>query len=179
MSEIVSEHEAIRRQKLDKLKEMGIEPYGEKYPVTHYAADIIGRFDSLDGQKVSLAGRLMTVRAHGKASFANLQDESGQIQIYVRLDDVGEQSYDVFELLDIGDIVGISGDVFRTRRGEVTVAVKELRLLSKSLRPLPEKWHGLTNVDLRYRQRYLDLIVNPEAKNFLHRVMRLREGIRY
>lgn len=165
MSEVVSEHEAIRRQKLDKLKEMGIEPYGEKYPVTHYAADIIGRFDSLDGQKVSLAGRLMTVRAHGKASFANLQDESGQIQIYVRLDDVGEQSYEVFELLDIGDIVGVSGDVFRTRRGEVTVAVKELRLLSKSLRPLPEKWHGLTNVDLRYRQRYLDLIVNPDVKN--------------
>lgn len=164
MSEIISEHEAVRRQKLDKLREMGIEPYGEKYPVTHVAADAIGRFDALEGQPVTLAGRLMTVRAHGKASFANLQDESGQIQIYVRLDDVGEKNYEIFELLDIGDLVGISGELFRTRRGEVTVAVKDLRLLAKSLRPLPEKWHGLTNVDLRYRQRYLDLIVNPDVK---------------
>ncbi|MCW3491675.1 lysine--tRNA ligase [Dethiobacter alkaliphilus] len=164
MTEMMSEHEAVRRQKMDKLKEMGIEPYGNKYPVTHYAADVIGRFDELDGQSVTLAGRLMTVRAHGKASFANLQDESGQIQIYVRLDDVGQRTYDVFELLDIGDIVGLTGDVFRTRRGEVTVAVKELQLLAKSLRPLPEKWHGLTNVDMRYRQRYLDMIVNPDVK---------------
>ena len=105
MTEMYSEHEAVRRQKLCKLKELGIEPYGEKYTVTHYAADVISRFDSLDGQPVSLSGRLMTVRAHGKASFANLQDESGQIQIYVRLDDVGENTYEVFELLDIGDII--------------------------------------------------------------------------
>lgn len=161
----LSEHELVRRQKLDKLREMGIEPYGEKFHVTHYAADIIGRFDALEGQTVALAGRLMTVRAHGKASFANLQDESGQVQIYVRMDDVGENSYQVFELLDIGDIVGLQGELFRTRRGEVTVAVKEFRLLAKSLKPLPEKWHGLTNVDLRYRQRYLDLIVNPEVKH--------------
>jgi lysyl-tRNA synthetase, class II len=160
----ISEHEAVRRQKLDKLRELGIEPYGEKYPSTHNAADVIGRFDALDGQSVSLAGRLMTVRAHGKASFANLQDESGQIQIYIRMDDIGEKSYEIFELLDIGDIIGLTGDVFRTRRGEVTVSVKEFRILAKSLRPLPEKWHGLTNVDLRYRQRYLDLIVNPEVK---------------
>jgi lysyl-tRNA synthetase, class II len=159
-----SEHEAVRRQKLEKLKEMGVVPYGEKYPFTHATADIIGRFDDMDGKTVTLSGRLMTIRAHGKASFANLQDESGQIQIYVRMDDVGEQYYEIFELLDIGDIIGLSGDVFRTRRGEVTIAVKEFRLLAKSLRPLPEKWHGLTNVDLRYRQRYLDLIVNPEVK---------------
>ncbi|MDW7685383.1 MAG: lysine--tRNA ligase [Bacillota bacterium] len=164
MTEMHSEHEVVRRQKLDKLKELGIEPYGEKFPVTHHATEVIGRFDALEGQAVSLSGRLMTVRAHGKASFANLQDESGQIQIYVRLDDVGEDTYQVFELLDIGDIIGLSGEVFRTRRGEVTVAVKTLNVLAKSLRPLPEKWHGLTNVDLRYRQRYLDMIVNPEVK---------------
>lgn len=161
---MMSEHEQVRRQKLDKLRELGVDPYSEKYTVTKYAADVIGRFDALEGQQVSLAGRLMTVRAHGKASFANLQDESGQIQIYVRLDDVGGQAYEIFELLDIGDIVGVTGEVFRTRRGEVTIHVREFRLLTKSLRPLPEKWHGLTNVDLRYRQRYLDLIVNPEVK---------------
>lgn len=164
MTEMISDHEAVRRQKLDKLKALGIEPYGEKYNATHTAADVIGRFHTYEGHSVSLAGRLMTVRTHGKASFANLQDESGQIQIYVRLDDVGQRVYELFELFDIGDLVGISGDVFRTRRGEVTVAVKDLRILAKSLRPLPEKWHGLTNVDLRYRQRYLDLIVNPEVK---------------
>jgi lysyl-tRNA synthetase class 2 len=164
MSESFSEQEIVRRQKLARLKELGIEPYGEKYQVTHFAADVLGRFAALEGQPVLLAGRLMTIRTHGKASFANLQDESGQIQIYLRLDDLGEKSYQIFELLDVGDIIGVSGEAFRTRRGEVTLAVKEFSLLAKSLRPLPEKWHGLTNVDLRYRQRYLDLIVNPEVK---------------
>jgi len=164
MTEFYSEQEIIRREKSAKLISLGIDPYGEKYPVTHHAAEIISRFDVLDGQAVSLSGRLMTVRGHGKASFANLQDESGQIQIYLRQDDVGEDAYRIFELADIGDLIGISGEVFRTRRGEVTVAVKKWSLLAKSLRPLPEKWHGLTNVDLRYRQRYLDLIVNPEVK---------------
>jgi lysyl-tRNA synthetase class 2 len=163
-----SEQEIIRRQKLAKLKELGVDPYGEKYDVTHYAADILGRFGSSEdipeGQQVSLSGRLITVRAHGKASFANIQDESGQIQIYARKDDIGEREYEIFELLDIGDIVGLTGEVFRTRRGEITVAVKTFRPLVKALRPLPEKWHGLTNVDLRYRQRYLDLIVNPDVK---------------
>jgi lysyl-tRNA synthetase, class II len=165
MSEIYSEQELIRRQKMDKLIEMGVKPFGSKYTVTHNSADIIGRFDAFTDQTVSLSGRLMTIRAHGKATFANLQDESGQIQVYVRSDDVGEIPYQIFELLDIGDIIGITGEVFRTRRGEVTVAVKEFVLLAKALRPLPEKWHGLTNVDLRYRQRYLDLITSPEVKN--------------
>ncbi len=163
-----SEQEAIRRQKLAKLKELGVEPYGEKYDVTDYAADILGRFGSSgdipEGQQVALSGRLITIRAHGKASFANLQDKSGQIQIYVRQDDIGESEYEIFELFDIGDIIGLTGEVFRTRRGEITVAVKTFRPLVKALRPLPEKWHGLTNVDLRYRQRYLDLIVSPEVK---------------
>ncbi|MBS4032282.1 MAG: lysine--tRNA ligase [Clostridiales bacterium] len=163
-----SEQEIIRRQKLARLRELGVEPYGEKYDVTHYAADILGRFDSSEdipeGQQVALSGRLITVRAHGKASFANIQDESGRIQIYARQDDIGEREYEIFELLDIGDIIGLTGEVFRTRRGEITVAVKIFRPLVKALRPLPEKWHGLTNVDLRYRQRYLDLIVNPDVK---------------
>jgi lysyl-tRNA synthetase class 2 len=179
MSEqLISEQEAVRRQKLDKLRELGVEPYGEKYPATHTATDIIGRFDALDGQPVSLTGRLITVRAHGKASFANLRDDSGEIQVYVRLDAVGEQSYQIFELLDIGDIIGLSGDVFRTRRGEVTIAVKEFRLLAKSLRPLPEKWHGLTNVDLRYRQRYLDMIVNADVKKVFIIRSKIVQGIR-
>ena len=164
MTDNYSEQELVRRQKLEKLQKIGVNPYGEKFPVTIYAAEILERFEELDGEVVSLAGRLLTIRTHGKASFADLQDESGQIQIYVRLDDVGPETYEVFSLLDIGDIIGIKGEVFRTRRGEVTVAAKELRLLAKSLRPLPEKWHGLTNIDLRYRQRYLDLIVNPEVK---------------
>lgn len=159
-----SEQETIRREKLQELIQLGVDIYGEKYPVTHSAAEIISRFDALESKPVSLSGRLMTIRMHGKAAFANLQDGSGQIQIYVRMDDVGEKPYQIFQLLDIGDIIGVDGDVFHTRRGEITVAVKSFRLLTKALRPLPEKWHGLTNVDLRYRQRYLDLIVNPEVK---------------
>jgi lysyl-tRNA synthetase class 2 len=164
MTEHYSEQEIIRREKSAKLLSLGVNPYGEKYAVTHNAAEIISRFDTLEGHQVSLSGRLMTIRSHGKAAFANLQDESGLIQIYLRQDEVGEDSYRIFELLDIGDMLGVSGEVFRTRRGEVTVAVKSWSLLAKALRPLPEKWHGLTNVDLRYRQRYLDLIVNPEVR---------------
>ncbi|MCR3922442.1 MAG: lysine--tRNA ligase [Firmicutes bacterium] len=164
MTEVFSEYEQVRRQKLAKLHQLGEDAYGEKFPTSHHALDVLTSFEELDGQLVTLAGRLMTVRAHGKATFANLQDESGQIQIYVRLNDVGERVYQLLELLDIGDLIGITGDVFRTRRGEVTIAVKALRLLAKSLRPLPEKWHGLTNVDLRYRQRYVDLIMNPDVK---------------
>ena len=176
----ISEQEQIRRQKLEQLRDLGVEPYGSKYPATHQSIEIINGFSVLDGQTVKLSGRLMSVRGHGKASFANLQDESGRIQIYVRLNDVGENLYKVFELLDIGDLIGIAGEVFRTRRGEVTIAVKELKLLAKSLRPLPEKWHGLTNVDLRYRQRYLDLIVNPEVKNtFILRSKIVQEIRRY
>lgn len=164
MTEFFGEQELVRREKSAKLNSLGINPYGEKYAVTHHAAEVISRFDTLEGRQVSLSGRLMTIRSHGKATFANLQDESGRMQIYLRQDDVGEESYRLFELLDIGDLIGVSGEVFRTRRGEVTVAVGRWSLLTKALRPLPEKWHGLTNVDLRYRQRYLDLIVNPEVR---------------
>lgn len=178
MGENYSEQELIRRQKLQALSNMGVEPYGRKYHVTHLAADVIGRFEGLEGQPVALAGRLMTIRTHGKASFANLQDASGQIQVYTRLDDIGARAYEVFELLDIGDIIGVTGEVFRTRRGEITVAVKQFALLAKSLRPLPEKWHGLTNVDLRYRQRYLDLITNPEVKDVFIARSRIVQAMR-
>ncbi|NLM45668.1 MAG: lysine--tRNA ligase [Firmicutes bacterium] len=178
MSEQFSEHELVRRQKLAKLRQMGIEPYGKKFPVTHHAAGIIEQFAGLEGQLVALAGRIMTIRTHGKVTFAHIQDESGQIQIYVRKDDVGEQAYEMFELFDIGDLIGIEGEVFRTRRGEITVAAKTISLLAKSLHPLPEKWHGLTNIDMRYRQRYLDLIVNPEVRDVFVKRSKIVQEIR-
>lgn len=178
MTELYSEQGLVRREKTMKLLSLGVNPYGEKYAVTHHAAEIISSFDALEGRLIALSGRLMTIRSHGKASFANLQDESGQIQIYLRQDEVGEESYRIFELLDIGDLLGVSGAVFRTRRGEVTVSVKKWSLLAKALRPLPEKWHGLTNVDLRYRHRYLDLIVNPEVRKVFILRSKIVQGIR-
>jgi lysyl-tRNA synthetase class 2 len=178
MTELYSEQELVRREKTMKLLSLGVNPYGEKYAVTHHAAEVISRFDALEGRMIALSGRLMTIRSHGKASFADLQDESGRIQIYLRQDEVGEESYGIFELLDIGDLLGVSGEVFRTRRGEVTVAVRKWSLLAKALRPLPEKWHGLTNVDLRYRQRYLDLIVNPEVRQVFMLRSKITQAIR-
>lgn len=154
----------VRREKLKELLQNGIIPYAGKYVRTHLAEEIKENFTVLEGKKVSLAGRIFAKREHGKASFANLRDGSGQIQIYLKFDDVGEKTYQLFERLDLGDIIGIQGKVFRTRRGEITISVEELQLLTKSLRPLPEKWHGLKDVELRYRQRYLDLMVNPEVK---------------
>jgi lysyl-tRNA synthetase class 2 len=170
----------VRREKLDELRASGIEPYGCRFPVTHQVAEIISRYDELEGKDVAVAGRLMGKRGHGKASFADLRDFTGKIQIYSKLDDLGEDAYSLFKKLDIGDIIGIGGRVFRTERQEITLAVTSLTLLSKSLRPLPEKWHGLKDVDLRYRQRYLDLIVNPEVKEvFLTRVRIIKEIRRF
>jgi len=154
-----------RWNKLQALIAQGIEPFGHKYDVTHHAAEIINSFDILEGQNVKVAGRLMTIRGHGKASFAHLADMSGQIQLYFRQDVLGEESYRLFKLLDLGDIIGVEGTVFRTNRGEISIKVTGFELLAKSLRPLPEKWHGLKDVETRYRQRYLDLIVNPEVRN--------------
>lgn len=171
---------AVRRAKLDKLRAAGIDPFGRRYEVTHHAADIRARFDELANQRVRIAGRLMSIRAHGKASFAHVQDRSGQIQIYVKIDVVGERAYEFFSTLDIGDIIGVEGIVFRTRRGEITVEVSSFELLTKSLLPLPEKWHGLTDVDLRYRQRYVDLIVNPEVREtFIKRTKIIQTVRRY
>jgi lysyl-tRNA synthetase class 2 len=156
---------SVRLAKLDKLQRSGIEPYGERFERTCSANEIKESFATLEASAVRIAGRMMAIRGHGKASFADLQDQSGRIQIYIKVDTVGEQQYQVFELLDVGDIIGVAGTVFKTRRGEISVFVNDLVLLAKSLRPLPEKWHGLKDVDLRYRQRYLDLVMNPDVRD--------------
>lgn len=157
----------VRLEKLNELKEKGINPFGQKFEPTYHAREILEQAEKLieTGQEVVVAGRLMSKRGHGKAGFANLQDVSGQVQIYSRLNDVGEEAHDLFKKADIGDILGVKGTVFVTQKGETTIAVKELTLLTKSLRPLPEKFHGLKDVELRYRQRYVDLIMNPDVKN--------------
>jgi len=153
-----------RRQKMHQLKERGIDPFGKKYAPSHYSADVVDQFDELENKAVSLTGRLTGIRTHGKATFADLQDYKGRIQIYFRLDQLGEEKYSLIELFDIGDIIAVEGPVFRTKKGEITVAVHEYRLLTKSLRPLPEKWHGLKDIEMRYRQRYEDLIVNEKVR---------------
>lgn len=158
-----SDQVSIRYKKVEQLREQGIEPYGKKYAVTHGTAEVIGDFAGLEGETVSAAGRIMTRRGHGKAGFAHIQDGVGRIQIYIREDRVGEEHYSIYQDLDIGDIIGVTGEVFKTRTGETTLNVSSFQLLAKALRPLPEKWHGLKDVDLRYRRRYLDLMVNPEA----------------
>lgn len=155
----------VRRDKLDKLRQQGIEPYADRYVRTHNAEQIKDDFDLIEGQEVSVAGRIMAKRGQGKAGFAHLQDFSGRIQVYIKVDNVGQEGLDLFNRADLGDIIGVKGIVFRTQKGEVSIKATRIEMLSKSLRPLPEKWHGLTNVDLRYRQRYVDLIVNPEVKD--------------
>ena len=155
----------IRRDKLKQLQEEGNDPFQiTRYEVDNDSARIKANFDALEGQPVSIAGRLMSKRGMGKVSFCDLQDKSGRIQLYARKDEMDEAEYDRFKKFDIGDIVGVKGVVFRTQRGEMSVRVETVTLLSKSLLPLPEKFHGLTNTELRYRQRYVDLIVNPEVK---------------
>lgn len=168
----------VRRDKLQELKEAGIQPYGGRYEPTHSALQIVTDFEKLAGQEVRIAGRLVAKRGHGKASFGDLQDFSGRIQIHVRQDEVGPENYQVFKKVDIGDILGVNGTVFRTRTGEITVGVRTFTLLAKSLRPLPEKWHGLRDVELRSRQRYLDLIVNPEVKQTFVLRSRVIQAIR-
>ena len=161
----------IRRDKLKQLQEEGNDPFQlTRYVVDNDSANIKANFDALEGQEVSIAGRLMSKRGMGKVSFCDLQDKSGRIQLYARRDEMDGEEYDRFKKLDIGDIVGVKGIVFRTQRGEMSIRVEAVTLLSKSLLPLPEKFHGLTNTELRYRQRYVDLIVNPEVKrNFIIR----------
>ncbi len=155
----------VRHEKLAELKENGKNPFEiTKYDVTHHTTEIKDNFDALEGQKVSVAGRLMSKRVMGKASFMNVQDKYGNIQSYVARDDIGEEPYKEFKKFDIGDIVGLKGIVFRTQKGEMSIHAEEIVLLSKSLQVLPEKYHGLTNTDIRYRQRYVDLIMNEEVK---------------
>ena len=162
----ISELLKIRRDKLEELRSNGMDPFKKvKYDVTHHTADITENFEEFDGKDVSLGGRLMAKRVMGKAAFCNLQDKKGRIQLYVRRDIIGDEPYAVFKKFDIGDIVGVKGHVFRTEKGEISVKVTEIELLSKSLLPLPEKFHGLKDPDLRYRQRYVDLIMNEDVKN--------------
>ena len=156
----------IRREKLKELQENGMDPYViTKYDKQHSSGQIINNFDEFEGKVVCVAGRLMSKRVMGKASFCHIQDREGRIQSYVARDIIGEEEYKQFKKMDIGDIVGIKGDVFKTKTGETSIHATEITLLSKSLQPLPEKFHGLKDMDLRYRQRYVDLIVNPEVKN--------------
>jgi len=159
-----------RRRKMEALREKGVEPFGHKFEADHFSTDIIDNYDSLEGKEVTIAGRLISIRSHGKAVFAHLQDYQGQVQIYLRLDQLGPEKYEIFKLVDIGDFIGVVGEVFRTQKGEVTVKVTDYTYLAKALRPLPEKWHGLKDIELRYRQRYVDLIVNQEVKKtFINR----------
>jgi lysyl-tRNA synthetase class 2 len=161
----LSEILRIRREKLSTLQQEGRDPFQEtKYVVSRHAQEIKDQFEQLEGSQVSVAGRLMSKRGMGKVSFCDLQDRSGRIQLYAREDELDAQAYDRFRKYDIGDIVGVKGQVFRTQRGEMSVRVQEITLLSKSLLPLPEKFHGLTDKETRYRQRYVDLIVNPEVR---------------
>ncbi len=173
----LSEQEGFRRDKLAALQADGRDPFEiVKYEVTHHSSDITENFDELEDKEVSIAGRLMNKRVMGKASFINIQDRNGRMQGYISKNDVGEESYLAFKKFDIGDIIGIKGIVFRTQKGEISVRASEIVLLSKSLKVLPEKFHGLNDQELRYRQRYLDLIVNPEVKDtFIKRSAVLRE----
>ena len=161
----LSEILKVRREKLRALQDAGRDPFTvTKFDVTHHTQDIRDNFDALEGKPVSVAGRLMSKRGMGKVSFCDLQDRTGRIQLYARRDEMDEESYNEFKKYDIGDIVGVNGEVFRTQRGERSVRCREITLLSKSLQPLPEKFHGLQDKEIRYRQRYVDLIVNPESK---------------
>ena len=169
----------IRRDKLAELRAAGKDPFViTKYDVTHHSTDILENFESLEGKEVSIAGRLMSKRVMGKASFCHVQDLKGSIQCYVARDAVGEDSYKDFKKLDIGDLIGVKGTVFRTKTGETSIHASEQTLLSKSLQILPEKYHGLTNTDLRYRQRYVDLIMNPEVKDTFVKRSKIISAIR-
>jgi lysyl-tRNA synthetase class 2 len=175
MTEELSELLKVRREKMDELKSKGINPFPYRYEKKHNAAVILNKFENIkegeeSKEEVSLAGRVMTKRGHGKASFAHLQDETGRVQIYAKQDIIGKEKYEIYRKLDMGDFIGVKGHVFRTKTGEITVRVADFEILCKSLHPLPEKWHGLQDKELRYRERYVDLMVNPEVKEvFLKR----------
>ncbi len=172
-----------RKEKLNEIRDAGIDPYPHQYEPTHTTAEILVEFGEVNDtpdekSRVTIAGRIMTKRDHGKSSFAHLQDSKGRIQIYVRRDGVGAEAYLIYRRFDVGDIIGVSGVVFRTRTGELTILVDKVELLSKSIRPLPEKWHGLTDKQTRYRQRYADLIMNPEVKEVFKKRTRIVQAIR-
>jgi len=178
--ESLSEILRVRREKLRALQEAGEDPFTiTKYEVTHHSADVRADYDALEGQTVRIAGRIMSKRIMGKASFCHVQDRTGEMQVYAARDAIGEEAYAAFKKYDIGDLVGVSGTVFKTKTGEISVHAAEMTLLSKSLCPLPEKFHGLTNTDVRYRQRYVDLIMNPESKTTFLRRSQILRAIRH
>lgn len=169
----------VRREKLQALKEANRDPFQETvYDVTAFALDINEKFDEYEGKEVSVAGRIMSKRDMGKASFIDIQDKTGRIQSYVRKDHIGDEEYTWFKKYDIGDIIGINGVVFRTQKGQISIKAENVKLLSKSLMPLPEKWHGLKDTDTRYRQRYVDLIVNPDVKDTFIKRSKILSAIR-
>jgi lysyl-tRNA synthetase class 2 len=175
-----SEQVEVRRQKLAKLKEAGHSPYSNDFRPSHTTRDILADYGSLSDQELGgltvepyVAGRIMGIRKMGKAAFFHIQDRRGRIQVYARKDRLGDEVYALFQSLDIGDIVGVWGHLFRTKTKELTIEAEGLRLLSKCLRPLPEKWHGLADVEARYRQRYVDLMVNPEVRDLFEKRSRI------
>ena len=168
----------IRRQKMEALREQGIDPFGHRFERSCFSQEIIDHFDTMEGKTVSVAGRIMSVRGHGKVSFMELSDLKGTIQLFFKIDAMEEESFKRIKLLDIGDIIGVTGEVFRTQRGQISVRVATWEMLSKSLRPLPEKYHGLKDTELRYRQRYVDLIMNPEVKDVFIKRSKIIRAIR-
>ena len=171
------------REKLEEIRQLGVNPYPYKYSPTHTTQEIREQFAEVgdqpdETQSVRIAGRIMTKRDHGKSGFAHLQDASGRLQVYVRQNTIGEEVYQVYRKLDVGDVIGVDGPVFRTRTGEITVLANEFELLAKSLRPPPEKWHGLQNKETRYRQRYADLMMNPEVKQVFINRTRMVQAVR-
>ena len=180
MTEKLNDQMLIRRGKLEKIAELGFEPYGGRFDWTHHTNDILADAEALEKSEehVKVAGRIMIIRGHGKTAFCKLRDEKGDIQLYFRKDALDEKEWNLFKLVDMGDILGVEGTVFTTHTGEVTVRVLSFTMLSKSLRPLPEKWHGLTDVEQRYRQRYLDLISNPEVRTTFIKRANMLQAIR-
>ncbi len=180
VSENIADQHQVRIQKLQSLRESGIEPFAYRFDKTHNTRQLLDDFDTLmaSGETISIAGRLITIRVMGKSVFAHLQDEWGQIQIYVKKDNVSEDDFKLFDKADIGDIFGFSGTLFVTHKGERSLRVGSLLLLAKSLRPLPEKWHGLQDKEIRYRRRYLDLIANPEVKDVFRKRSLMIRAIR-
>jgi lysyl-tRNA synthetase class 2 len=175
----LSEILRIRREKLEQLKASGRNPFEIlNYDQTHHSRDIKDNFDEMEGKDVSIAGRIMSFRDMGKASFCDIQDRYGRVQTYTKQDEIGEEEYKLFKTYDIGDIVGIKGFVFKTKRGEISVHVKQITLLCKSLQPLPEKWHGLKDTEMRYRQRYVDLIVNENVRDTFYKRTQIIKAIR-
>ena len=185
MSEEISDQMQVRRDKLEDHYKDGIDPFGEKFVRTHNAKELVELYDEFDKEELAekliettVAGRMMTKRGKGKVGFAHIQDASGQIQLYVRKDEIGEEAYELYKTLDIGDILGVSGVMFKTNTGELSIQVKEFSLLAKSLRPLPDKYHGLQDIEMRYRQRYLDLITNQESRETFYLRSRIIQSMR-